>query len=325
MDRLLAALSAAADPTRLRLLALGARGAFCVNDFCEILGQSQPRLSRHVRLLCEAGLLERTREGANAWLTLAQGEAGALVRDVLKRADVDDPLLAADRRGAVRVLAERARDASEKFRRGGADWDEMRALDLPAGAVEEALLRLLPPGNLGCALDIGTGTGRLLELLAPLLQSGTGIDASRTMLALARVRLAKPEFSHLSVRLADMYALPLRDAAFNLVLLQMVLHYAEEPAKAVAEARRVLAPGGMVVVVDLAPHDRGELRERMGHRTLGFSDQSMDTLLRISGLRAAAVTEVAGPLTVRIWACKSSFEPLAGLPAQPYDIFEAAV
>jgi SAM-dependent methyltransferase len=321
MDRLLAALTAAADPTRLRLLALGARGAFCVNDFCEILGQSQPRLSRHLRLLCEAGLLERTREGANAWLTLAQGEAGALVRDMLKRADPEDPLLAADRRGAARVLAERAREASEKFRRGGADWDEMRALDLPAGAVEAALLRLLPAGDLGRVLDIGTGTGRLLELLAPRLSAGVGIDASRTMLALARVRLAKPEYSHLSVKLADMYALPLRDASYDLVLLQMVLHYAEEPAKAVAEARRVLAPGGTMVVVDLAPHDRAELRERMGHRALGFSDPDMDALLREGGVRAASATEIAGPLTVRIWCC----EPLAGTPARPYDIFEAAL
>jgi ArsR family transcriptional regulator len=308
MDRLLTALTAAADPTRLRLLALGARGAFCVNDFCEILGQSQPRLSRHVRLLCEAGLLERTREGVNAWLTLAQGEAGALVRDILKRLDQDDPLFASDRRGAARVLAERARDASEKFRRNGADWDEMRALDLPGHGV-------------GRALDIGTGTGRLLEVLAPRLSAGLGIDASRTMLALARVRLAKPEFSHVSVKLADMYALPLRDASFDLVLLQMVLHYAEDAAKAVAEARRVLAPGGTVLVVDLAPHDRAELRERMAHRALGFSDSTMAGLLREGGLRALGAQSVAGgPLTVRIWCCEAS----GGQPAREMEFFEAA-
>ncbi len=322
MDRLLAALTAAADPTRLRLLALGARGAFCISDFCEILGQSQPRLSRHVRLLCESSLLERTREGANAWLTLAQGEPASLVRDILKRLDPDEPLFAADRRGAARVLAERARDASEKFRRSGADWDEMRALDLPAGLVEDELRRLLPTGLLGRALDIGTGTGRLLEVLAPQLTAGLGIDASRTMLALARVRLAKPEFSHLSVRLADMYALPLRDASFDLVLLQMVLHYAEEPAKAVAEARRVLAPGGTVVVVDLAPHGRAELRDRMAHRALGFSDAAMTALLRESGLRETAVASVdSGPLTIRIWCSAAS----AHVPSHETTFFEAAL
>jgi ArsR family transcriptional regulator len=307
MQRLLSSLAATADPTRLRLLALCARGAFCVNDFCEILGQSQPRLSRHLRLLCEAGLLERTREGANAWFALAQGDPGALARDILRRLPEPDPLLAADRRGAARVLAERARAASEKFRQRGADWDEMRALDLPADAVEQTLLGLLPSGPLGHALDIGTGTGQLLQALAPRITSGLGIDASRTMLALARVRLASHDCSHCAVRLADMYALPLPDAAFDLVFLQMVLHYAEEPAAAMAEARRVLAPGGRLIVVDLAPHDRSFLVEQMAHRRLGFSDPFMETLFNEAGLTAGPSLTVASPagrtpsLGVRIW------------------------
>jgi ArsR family transcriptional regulator len=307
MQRLLSSLAAAADPTRLRLLALGARGAFCVNDFCDILGQSQPRLSRHLRLLCEAGLLERAREGANAWFALAQGEAGALARDILRRLPDADPLLAADRRGAARVLAERARAASETFRLRGADWDEMRALDLPADAVEQALLRLLPTGPLGHLLDIGTGTGRLLESLAPRISAGLGVDASRAMLALARVRLASPELSHCTVRMADMYALPLPDGAFDVVCLQMVLHYAEEPEAAIAEARRVLAPGGRLIVVDLAPHDRVALVEQMAHRRLGFSDMAIEALFNGAGLAAAIPVSVPCPagrsasLGVRIW------------------------
>ena len=303
MDRLLTALAAAADPTRLRVLALAARGAFCVNDFCDILGQSQPRLSRHLRLLCESGLLERTREGANAWFVLAQGEAGALARDILRRADAEDPVLAADRRGAARVLAERAREASEKFRRAGADWDEMRALDLPAAEVEEALLGLLGEGALGRVLDVGTGTGRLLEFLAPRLECGLGIDASRTMLALARVRLARPEFSHLGVRLADMYALPLRDDSYDVVLLQMVLHYAEDPAQVIAEAARVLAPGGQLLIVDLAPHDRVDLRQRLAHRAMGFADADLARLLGPPGLVVDETAGVAGAMDVRIWRC----------------------
>lgn len=306
MDRLLIALSAAADPTRLRLLSLAARGAFCVNDFCDVMGQSQPRLSRHLRLLHDAGLLERTREGVNAWYVLAQGDSGAMVRDLLRRADPNDPVLAADRRGAARVLAERAREASDKFHSTGADWDEMRALDLPAAAVEAELTRLLGTGMLGRTLDIGTGTGRLLEVLAGRVESGLGIDASRAMLALARVRLAKPEFSHLSVRLADMYALPLHDGCFDLVLLQMVLHYAEDAAAAMAEARRVLAPGGRLLVVDVAPHGRAELRERMAHRALGFSHDDMACLLAGAGLRADDVVSVPGPLTVCIWSAREA-------------------
>jgi SAM-dependent methyltransferase len=295
VDQLLTALAAAADPTRLRLLALASRGAFCVNDFCDILGQSQPRLSRHLRLLCEAGLLTRSREGANAWFGLA--------RDVLRLAPADDPLLAADRRQAARVLAERARSASEKFRRSGADWDEMRALDLPAGEVETRLLSLLPETRLGRALDIGTGTGRLLELLAPRVDAGLGIDASRTMLALARVRLARAELCHCAVRLADMYALPLPDGCFDLVVLQMVLHYAEDPAAAMAEARRVLAPGGRLLVVDLAPHGRDELRALMAHRILGFSDEVMRELAQGAGLTCGTAVPVSSDsdLSVRIW------------------------
>src|SRR5438067_1533014 len=166
MDQLLASLRAAAEPTRLRLLALAGRGAFCVSEFTEILGQSQPRLSRHLKLLCDCGLLDRVREGANVWFALPHGGPGTLARDLVARLPEQDPVLEADRRQAARVLAERARIASETFRRQGADWDEMRALDLPAQAVEAALLSLVPEGHSGRLLDIGTGTGRVLELLA---------------------------------------------------------------------------------------------------------------------------------------------------------------
>ena len=298
MDQLLSALRACAEPTRLRLLALAARGAFCVVELTEILGQSQPRLSRHLKLLCDAGVLERVREGANVWFGLPP-DAG-LVHDVLARIPDDDPVLAADRRAAARVLAERARIASESFRRQGADWDEMRALGLPAAEVEAALLSLLPAPQLGRVLDIGTGTGRLLELLAPRVLSGLGIDASRAMLALARARLARPGLGHLSVRQADMYRLPLAQQ-FDVVVLQMVLHYAEDPPAALAEAARVLAPGGQLIVVDLAAHGRTDDAERLAHRWPGFTDAAMAGLLRAPGLEPAAPISVPGPLEVRLW------------------------
>ena len=157
MERLLTSLRAAAEPTRLRLLALAGRGAFCVSEFTEILGQSQPRLSRHLKLLCDCGLLDRVREGANVWFALPHGEPGALARDVVARLPEDDPILETDRRQAARVLAERARAASESFRRQGADWDEMRALDLPAQAVEAALLG--PAADELRALEIRRGRG----------------------------------------------------------------------------------------------------------------------------------------------------------------------
>ncbi len=299
MDGLLNALRAAAEPTRLRLLALASRGAFCVMDFTEILGQSQPRLSRHLKLLCDAGLLARVREGANVWFGLPP-DAG-LIRDVLARLPEDDPVLAADRRGAARVLAERARIASEGFQRRGADWDEMRALDLPAAEVEAAVLRLLPGPRLGRMLDIGTGTGRMLELLAPRISAGLGVDASRGMLALARARLAKAALAHCAVRQADMYRLPL-SGGYDVVLLQMVLHYAEDPDAALAEAARVLAPGGRLVVVDLAEHTRGDLTDRLAHRWPGFADAAMRAAFDRVGLRPSVPVSVPGPLEVRLWS-----------------------
>ncbi len=300
MDRLLIALRATAEPTRLRLLALAARGAFCVMEFTEILGQSQPRLSRHLKLLGDAGLLERLREGAQVWFTLPAGEAGALVRDLLARLPEDDQILAADRRQAARVLAERARVASESFRRQGADWDEMRALDLPASAVEAALLALVPE-NAGRLIDIGTGTGRLLELLAPRISQGLGVDASKQMLALARSRLSRADLAHCAVRLADMYRLPLFDAGYDVALLHMVLHYAETPESVLAEAVRVLRPGGTLLVVDLAPHDRAELIERLAHRWPGFSDDTMRDLLTGAGLSPGERVTVPGSMQMTIW------------------------
>lgn len=314
MDHLLLTLRATAEPTRLRLLALAAGGAFCVSEFSEILGQSQPRISRHLRLLQEAGLLERLREGVNAWFALAGGAPGALARDLLARVPAEDEILAADRRRAARVLAERARVASDSFRRQGADWDEMRALDLPAEAVEAALLALLPAHGIGRLLDIGTGTGRLLEVLAPRVTSALGVDASKAMLALARARLARAGLAHCAVRLADMYRLPFADAGFDVAVLQMVLHHADDPAQVLAEAARILRPGGRLLIVDLARHTRADVSARLAHRRPGFADTEMARLLRAAGLRATPAIRVAGTLEIRLWSAGAPNTTLGTAP-----------
>lgn len=301
MEPLLAQLRAAAEPTRLRLLALCARGAFCVTELCAILGQSQPRLSRHLKLLVEAGLLERLPEGANVYFQLP-AEAD-LARMVLARLPEDDATIAADRRAAARIAAERARIASQSFRRDGADWDEMRALDLPSAAIEAALLDLLP-AQLGRVVDIGTGTGKLLEVMAPRAGSLLGLDASREMLALARARLGERGLSNASVRLADMYRLPLPDAGFDLATLQMVLHYAEDPAAALAEAARVLRPNGLLVVVDLAPHNRQDLLAGLAHRWPGFDDAALAGWFGAAGCAPLPPEDVPGPLPVRLWPAR---------------------
>lgn len=299
MDTILTQLRAAAEPTRLRLLALCARGALCVSDLCDVLGQSQPRLSRHLKLLVEAGLLERIPEGANAYFQLPRDSA--LVRDILARLPENDPLLAQDRRQAARIAAERARAASDAFLRDGADWDEMRALDLPAAAMEQAMLAALP-AHVGRVLDIGTGTGRLLELLAERADSALGVDASREMLALARARLAERGLAaRATVRQADMYRLPFADGAFDVVAMQMVLHYAEDPAAAIREAARVLAPGGQLLLVDLAEHDRAEIIARHAHRWPGFSDQQLDAWLHAGGCAMRRVERIPGPMFVGLW------------------------
>ena len=312
MERLLTSLRAVAEPTRLRLLALAARGSFCVMEFTEILGQSQPRLSRHLKLLGDCGLLDRAREGANVWFTLPRDEQGALARDLIARLPMDDAILESDRRQAARVLAERARVASESFRGKGADWDEMRALDLPAAAVEDALLTLIPDGPPGQLLDIGTGTGRVLELLAPHVRQALGVDASKAMLALARARLAQsPGLGHCAVRLADMYRLPLADASFDTAVLQMVLHYAEDPAGAVTEAARVLRHGGRLIIIDLAPHARDDLMAKRAHRWPGFTDAAIERLSRGAGLDPGAALTIPGPLDVRIWCAARPLEATA--------------
>jgi len=301
MESLLAALRAAAEPTRLRLLALAARGAFCVTELTEILGQSQPRLSRHLKLLCESGLLAREREGANAWFALPTGADGDLARELVAHLPPGDAILESDRRQAARVLAERARAANERFLRQGADWDEMRALDLPAAAVEAALLSLVPADPTARLLDIGTGTGRILELLAPRVAQGLGVDASKAMLALARARLARAGLTQCAVRLADMYRLPLADACFDIAVLQMVLHYAEDPAGVLSEAARTLRPNGRLIVIDLARHARDDITAKLAHRWPGFGDAAMADLLGAAGVEGGTPLIVPGPLEIRIW------------------------
>ena len=304
MDDLLLALRAAAEPTRLRILALAARGAFCVSELVTILGQSQPRLSRHLRLLVEAGLLRRQQEGVFCWFALpeAADARGKLARSLIDRLPADDPVLEADRRLAVQALAERARIASDSFRRQGADWDEMTALGLPTAEVEAALIRLAGQGDLGRVLDIGTGTARVLEMLGPQAEMGLGIDASAQMLKLARSRLGQAGLAHCTVRQADMYRLPLPDGDFDCTVLQMVLHHAEDPAAVLQEAARVTRSGARIIVVDLLAHAPHELSERLAHRHRGFQETQMRRMLQAAGLSVHGTVTIPGPLTTQIWS-----------------------
>src|ERR1700719_1785311 len=292
MEHLLAALRAVAEPTRLRLTVLCARGELTVSELTQILGQSQPRVSRHLKLLCEAGLLDRFREGSWVFYRLSQaGPASALARQLVAACDDGDPTIALDLQRLGAIKRQRADLASAYFRENADQWHRIRSLYIDEREVEAALVE-----------DIGTGTGRMLEILAPRVEHALGIDQSREMLSIARVNLARAGLENGSVRLGDMYQLAVPDASFDAVVIHQVLHYADRPAAVIAEAARVLRPNGVLVLVDFAPHALEFLRDEHAHRRLGFSDSEVAEWCRAAGLDPASPRHLAGdPLTVVIW------------------------
>ena len=303
MEHLLAALRAVAEPTRLRLVVLCARGELTVTELTQILGQSQPRVSRHLKLLCEAGLLERFREGSWVFYRLSQsGPAALLARQLVAACDDADPTLALDLQRLNAIKRQRADVASAYFRQNADQWHRIRSLYVDEREVEAALVELIASAGPRDLLDIGTGTGRMLEILAPSVERALGIDQSREMLSIARVNLEQAGLDNGSVRLGDMYQLALPDASFDAVVIHQVLHYADRPAAAIAEAGRVLRPDGILVVVDFAPHELEFLRDEHAHRRLGFADAEVAEWCRGAGLDPAPARHLPGdPLTVAIW------------------------
>ena len=307
MDRLLSGLRAAAEPTRLRILALLADGELSVSEIVHVLGQSQPRVSRHLKLLADAGLIERLPEGQWVFYRLAEAPASerepAIGRMLAALVPADDTRIALDAARLSAVKAARAEAAKSYFAANAKSWDRIRTLYVDEREVEAALERLFDDARIPALLDIGTGTGRVLECLAPRIARGVGVDTSRDMLAIARTRLAAAGHSHCHVRQADMYALPMADGSFDAVTLHLVLHYADRPAAVVAESARVLKPGGRLVVVDFAPHTIETLREQHAHRRLGFSDAEIAEWFTAAGLAAHETVALKGnPLTVKLWA-----------------------
>ncbi len=306
MDTLLMGLRAAAEATRLRILVLCAHGELSVSDLTAILGQSQPRVSRHLKLLCEAGLLDRFREGTYAWFRLAErGACADLARTLVDLIPPDDTALALDLKRLEALKRTRAAAAAAYFSENAARWDEIRSLHIADSEVEQALAALLPEGRIGDLLDLGTGTGRILAVLADRAQRAVGIDLSREMLAVARANLDRAGLRHAQVRQGDLYQLPLADASFDVAVMHQVLHFLEEPAAALAEAARVLRPGGRLLIADFAPHDLATLRTDHAHRWPGFSDAEVTGWLRLAGLDCEAPVALPGDkLTVTIWPAR---------------------
>ena len=238
------ALKAAGETTRLRILALLGEAELTVSDLTDILRQSQPRISRHLRLLAEAGLVDRFREGSWAFFRLGErGGAAELARELIARLDPADPILARDRERLAAVRTARAAAAQAYFRRHAAEWDRIRKLHVADEAVEAAICGALADAPMRSLLDLGTGTGRMLELFGPAIERGLGLDLSLDMLALARARLDRAGLKHCSVRQGDIYDLALPKDSFDVVIIHQVLHFLDDGARAIARGGARAAPG----------------------------------------------------------------------------------
>jgi len=308
LDLMVDILKAAAESSRLRILALISRGDLTVSDLTEILNQSQPRVSRHLKLLMEAGLVERYQEGSWAFFRISDDEdVREFVHGIVTRVHERDLQVARDLERLHAVKQRRQEKASAYFSRNAASWDELRKLHAPDQAVETALLAAVGRQPFQAMLDLGTGTGRLLELFAPLYRRGVGIDLSREMLSVARANLDRAGVSHAQVRQGDIFAPPVERDSFDLITMHQVLHYLDEPAAAIREAARLLRPAGRLVIVDFAPHALEYLREDHAHMRLGFSDQQIGEWFAEAGLDLE-VTKAFQPraagdatLTVKLW------------------------
>jgi ubiquinone/menaquinone biosynthesis C-methylase UbiE/DNA-binding transcriptional ArsR family regulator len=306
---LTATLKAAAEATRLRILTLLAETELTVSDLTEILRQSQPRLSRHLRLLAEAGLVERFREGSWAFFRLGEhGSAADIARTLITRLDANDPIIARDRERLAAVRGARATAAQTYFRGHAAEWDRIRKLHVADAAVEEAVRGALADKPIRALLDLGTGTGRMLELFAPDIERGIGLDLSLDMLALARARLDRAGLKHCSVRHGDIYDLALPRDSFDVVIIHQVLHFLDDSARAIREAARVLRPGGRLLVIDFAPHDLEFLREQHAHRRLGFAAEAVTQWLEAAGLDVMRQQTLPpgpeGKIAVSLWLAR---------------------
>jgi ubiquinone/menaquinone biosynthesis C-methylase UbiE len=300
----LAVFRALADPTRLRIVALLRQMELSVGELAQVLGQSQPRVSRHVKILADADLCDRRREGS--WIFLGLG-AAARTGPLLAAIDSwEDPSAErwaiADAARLAAVRADRVTAAEAYFDSRAAEWDAIRSLHVAEAQVEGAIVALLAEHPLGRLVDIGTGTGRMIELLLDRATSAVGIDRSPEMLRLARAKVAQEGQSRAELRQGDMYALPVADAAADTAILHQVLHYAQAPAAAIAEAARTLGDGGRLLIIDFAAHDHEALRERDAHVRLGFDDRQMEGWFEAAGLDMAATRELkGGELTVKLW------------------------
>ncbi len=306
-------LRAAGEPTRLRVLALLAHEELAVMELSQILEQSQPRVSRHLKLLADAGLIERFPDGAWVFYRLASNLPGrAFVDQMLDLIEDDDADLNRDLEKLDAVRLGREREAAAYFARNAPRWDEIRSLYVDEADVETAILKAAGAERVERLIDLGTGAGRMLTLLGPLAEKAVGIDLSQQMLNIARRHVTEAGLSGCELRHGDIFSTGLVGGSADLVVIHRVLHYLNEPAAALAEATRLLAPGGRLLIVDFAPHDLEYLRLAHQHRRLGFSDEEIGRWLEGAGLGELSATALPPAskegLTVKIWTARKAGE-----------------
>jgi ArsR family transcriptional regulator len=308
---------ALADCTRLRIVRLLGSMELAVGEIAQVMGQSQPRVSRHIGILCDAGLAERRREGSWMFLRAASSSASentaedaaslaVMLAGVLARAEEADPefaaLCAQDRQRLSQVRADREIQAQDYFAAHADNWDQLRALHSSDETVEAALGKALAGEPLGKLLDIGTGTGRMAELFADRAEHVVALDRSLAMLRVARAKLQNLPTEQIELVQGDFTSLPFADDSFDTIVFHQVLHFASDPALVLSEAARVSRAKARVAIVDFASHNREELRARHAHSWLGFSDRQMAALLKEAGFAPATLQTLDdGELTVKIW------------------------
>ena len=303
LNSLLNVLKAAGEETRIRILALFKGGELTVTELATIMRQSQPRISRHLRLLCEAGLLERHREGTWIFYRLADlGEQADLVNSIMNYIPYQDQILQHDQKRLEEVKKTRDLKAASYFQENAANWDKIRSLYVPERQVEDYLLEITNNLEIETLLDVGTGTGRMLKLFSPHTKQGIGIDLSHEMLGIARSHLENNAITNMQIRHGDMYDLALMDGSMDLVLFHQVLHFADDPLAAIRETARILRPDGIVIVIDFLPHKNEKLREEHAHRRLGFSKEEINEWCRITDLKITTTKVMRGKeLDLLIW------------------------
>lgn len=299
-----------ADDTRLRIMLLLQAMELSVGELAAVLAQSQPRVSRHLKILDAAGLIERRKEGSWVFLRpalprLASPAAKHLDAFLRRHEALGNALVQQHTKDCTRlhaIIADREQRAANFFAEHADHWDAIRSLHIPETKVEGALEELIGDEHLGRFLDIGTGTGRMIELFFNRAKHCIGLDRSPEMLRLARAKLQHFAASNVELVLADFNALPSFNDGFQTIMLHQVLHYAQNPQTVIDEAAKVAAAGAQIVIVDFAAHSLDELRERHAHARLGFSDEQMLTMLAKAGFSQFKTLSLSGgTLTVKIW------------------------